>query len=187
MGMMGSGKSTLGHALAQRRGVPYIDNDDHLRHATGSDAATIAREQGVDRLHEIEWRLLEEALLQDDASVVSAPGSVALDADAAERLLAGHHVVWLRARPETLAARVRHDPMRPLLGGDLAESMGTLSAAREPGFRRLAGVVVDVDDRDAGDLVDEILRGLDRPAASVQPGAGAAACRPRDRGANGPR
>jgi shikimate kinase len=64
------------------------------------------------------------------------------------------------ARPETLAARVSRDPVRPLIGHDPATSMAALVAERAPGFARLAGVVIDVDDLDVASVVERIVASL---------------------------
>lgn len=155
MGMMGAGKTTVGVALAASLGVPYADNDDGLRARMGLDAAGVAGERGPEGLHAIERQVLEEAVRRPDRAVIGAPGSVALDRGA-PALLATQHVVWLRARVETLAARVRRDPVRPLLGVDPTASLLALAAQREPGFSRLADVTVDVDGLSVAEVVERI-------------------------------
>jgi shikimate kinase len=155
IGMMGAGKTSVGRALAERLGVGYTDNDDGLRARTGLDAASVARQQGTTLLHRIEYEILDAALHRDDGAVIGAPASVALD-DRAAALLAGHLVVWLRARPETLATRVRHDAARPLLGKNLIASLRVLAAEREPAFARLVSATVDVDGLSVDAVVDRV-------------------------------
>lgn len=159
IGMMGAGKSTVGRALATRLRVRYADNDEALAAVAGRSAAEIAHDEGVDALHHQEWRVLEDALRTDDRSVVGAPGSVAFDS-ARDQLFAGQTVVWLRARPQTLARRVEHDAARPLLGSDVVESLTHLAAAREPVYARLADVTVDVDGLDVDAVVERVLAAL---------------------------
>src|SRR6202043_3897037 len=65
IGMMGSGKTRVGIALAARLGVPYADNDEELQARTGLDAAALARERGVAALHAIEDEILDAALHRD--------------------------------------------------------------------------------------------------------------------------
>ena len=159
IGMMGAGKSTVGRALAARLGVRYADNDEALVGAAGSSAASLAHDRGVDALHQLEWRVLDEALRRDDGAVVGAPGSIAFD-EARDAVLGGQLTVWLRARPETLARHVEHDAARPLLGSDVVESLTHLAAAREPVYARLADVTVDVDGLTVGDVVERVLAAL---------------------------
>ena len=55
-------------------------------------------------------------------------------------------VVWLRAKPETLARRVGDGAGRPLLGDDPAEAMVRLNEVRAPLYAEIADLVIDVDD-----------------------------------------
>ncbi len=97
-----------------------------------------------------------DALRADDGAVVGAPGSIALDPDAAA-VLAGQRAVWLRATLDTLAARIPHDPVRPLLGAAPAAVLAALMREREPGFASLATSVVDVDGLPVEAIVDRIV------------------------------
>lgn len=147
VGMMGSGKTTVGRALAARLGWPYWDNDGALRARTGRDVAEVLLDEGSERLHDLEYAVLLDALAAPPPYVVSAPGSAALHPAARSRL-AEEYVVWLRARPDTLAARVAGGPSRPFLGGaDVAATVLALDAERRDGFAAIATYVVDVDDR----------------------------------------
>lgn len=159
MGMMAVGKTTVGRALASRLHVAYDDNDDALHARAGVDAATFAQQHGVDALHALEHDILKDAVGRDDRAVVGAPGSVALD-PAASEVLRGQHAVWLRARVETLAARVRHDPARPLIGDDVEGTLRRLLAEREPGFQKLATSTVDVDELTVEQIVEQVVEGL---------------------------
>ncbi|MGH7722556.1 MAG: shikimate kinase [Candidatus Dormibacteria bacterium] len=161
VGMMGAGKTTIGRLLAERWGVTYADNDEELRRLTGRDPAETARALGAVALHRVEHDILVAAVRRCDGAVVGAPGSVALDASA-DALLADQRVVWLRARPGTLLARLSHGPARPLLGKDPAAALTLLMREREPGFERLADAIVDVDGLDAEVAVDTVARAVGR-------------------------
>jgi shikimate kinase len=62
VGMMGSGKTTIGSKLAARTGWPLLDNDQLVRELAGREPASIAAEDGEDRLREAETEALMRAL-----------------------------------------------------------------------------------------------------------------------------
>jgi shikimate kinase len=143
IGMMGAGKTAVGSRVARRLGWRWWDNDVELERATGRDARTLVAERGVEAAHAEETRVLLDALRQERI-VVSAAGSVVLDPRGLEALR-GEWVVWLRARVETLAARVRGGTHRPFLDSEIALTLHQLDAERRGLYQQVASLVLDVD------------------------------------------
>ena len=157
VGMMGSGKSTVGRELAGRLGWAFLDSDAQVEASTGSTVAELFAERGEEGFRAEESRVLAEALAGGQPAVVSAAGGTVL-AEANRALLrSGGIVVWLRAEPATLAARVGSGAGRPLLGGDPAARLVELDAVRRPLYEEVADVTVDVDRLDRSGVVDRIL------------------------------
>lgn len=156
MGMMGAGKTTIGRALERACGLVYVDNDVHLAHRTGADTRSLARATGPERLHAAEVDQLREALDADVPGIVAAAAGV-VDQPAGVELLREAFVVYLRARPETLAARVGAGEGRPWLDGDPLAWMTATLARRRERYEELADVVVDVDDADPEQVANRIL------------------------------
>ncbi|HVW33456.1 MAG TPA: shikimate kinase, partial [Acidimicrobiia bacterium] len=117
VGLMGAGKTTVGRALAGLLGRPLVDNDAQIVSATGATVADISAAAGVAEMRRLESAALTAALASPEPAVITAAAGTVLDADVRHRL-AAPFVVWLRARPATVAGRVGHDPARPLLGDD---------------------------------------------------------------------
>src|SRR5687767_9702466 len=105
VGLMGSGKSTVGRALAEHLGLAFLDNDELLEARCGRTAAEVQDAGGRAELHRLEAEVLCEALARPQPCVVTAAASVVED-DAALARLEHHQVVWLRASDEVLIARV---------------------------------------------------------------------------------
>lgn len=174
IGMMGVGKTTVGRLLAERLGAVYIDNDDLVRRRTGRGVREILEESGEDALRSAERIALTEALGVPGRTVLGVPGGIVLDP--ADRALVAQAVgvtLWLRARPQTIATRVR-DTDRPWLGDDPLRSITALAATRDPHYADLADVVVDVDEGSPDEVAAEaeraVRRAVEGAAAGTPPG-----------------
>jgi shikimate kinase len=142
IGLMGSGKSTVGPKLARKLELPFADNDVILLRRSGRTARDIEQTEGFDALHRAEADALLEAL--ENPAVIAAAAGAVLEPDVA-RALRGHTVVYLRADPDALAERLRQDDgYRPLAGRDPHELLREQFHARDEVYRSLASLVVDV-------------------------------------------
>jgi shikimate kinase len=164
VGLMASGKTTVGRLLGVRLGRPFVDNDVVLERRTGHSAREIALADGADALHLREAEALIDALAQPVPAVVAAAAAAPLEplAVAVMRL---HDVVYLRATPEVLAARLAKgsdDDHRPFVSGDAGAVPAAQFAARDARYRALAKLVVDADIDDADAIVDAIMSALAR-------------------------
>jgi len=158
IGMMGSGKTTVGRALAGRLGYGFVDSDEVIQAQTGRTVREIFATDGEAAFRRLETDALIGALNSDEALVVAAAGGVVLAEQNRAAMRAGAcRIVWLTAPVEVLAARAETGGHRPLLDGDTAESMRRLYAEREPLYRELAQQTVASDDRPLADIVTEIV------------------------------
>jgi shikimate kinase len=157
VGMMGAGKTTVGRELARRLGWRFLDSDEMIEASTGATVVEIFATQGEEAFRVEETRVLAEALTEGGPAVVSAAGGTVLSPANREMLANVGAVVWLRADPATLAARVGAGVGRPLLGSDPAQNLIALDAVRRPLYGEVADVIIDVDPLDASTVVDRIL------------------------------
>lgn len=158
--MMGAGKTTTGQAAARRLGWEFLDSDRQVEARTGRTVADIWREQGEAGFRDLEAQALAEALTESDQrpAVIAAAGGVVLNPRNRELLQDHPPVVWLRARPETLVARVRGGTHRPLLDNDPADALLRLDRQRRPYYEELATAVIDVDDLTPDEVVERVVR-----------------------------
>lgn len=156
VGLMGSGKTTVGAALAAALGVPHRDSDTDIEHETGMTGRQHAARDGIDALHALEARHLLEALERPGASVISTAASTLDDLTCRAALLDPRHlVVWLDASPAALATRLQPDDHRPAIGPDMAEVLERQAVQRAPSLREVADLRLDAT-RPVADLVEAI-------------------------------
>jgi len=164
VGMMGSGKTTVGLALADLTGWPYVDNDAMVAELAGTPTQSLQATQGGDALHMLEAVVVDRIISLDPPLVAGIPGSAIASDALRAHLRAGGHVVWLRARLDTLAARIGDGTSRPFFAGhDVSDTLKRLYEGREPLYAAVAHQVVDVDDATPQQVAQQILDALPRP------------------------
>jgi len=160
-GFMGTGKTSVGRALAGRLGVPFADTDSLIEKREGRSVTEIFDDRGEAYFRKVEKQAIAEALAIPGAVVATGGGAV-LDADNAEVLCKAAPLVCLSARPDVIEARTRaQGGTRPLLSGADSEGrIAALLAQRAEAYAR-ADRQIDTSDRDLEDLVGEIGAFLD--------------------------
>lgn len=173
IGLMGSGKSTIGRRLSRETGWPYLDNDALLEAVTGRTAPDLIAEGGEAGLHAAEMAAFAYALTAPTPVIVGVAGWIVADRDGRERLRDAGTVVWLRARPETLHTRSgtgrgrRTDATSVDWIRDVAEE-------RADWFASVADLTIDVDRMRPREIVTRILsRPEVRAARAAGPGRAA--------------
>lgn len=160
-GMMGAGKSSAGRALAARLGWEFIDTDERVERRAGLSISELFQSEGEAHFRRFEREVLCE--LPDRRAVVALGGG-AVVSDQNRRILRAKGVlVWLDARPETLAERVAEDGERPLLAGAVGaarvERLRSLQAERAGAYAR-ADVRVETDGKSPAEVCQAVLRAL---------------------------
>jgi len=161
VGMMGSGKSTVGPLLADRLGCAFLDLDHEIERRAGSSIPTLFADQG-----EAQFRRLERQCIEDVAThvgVVALGGGAIAQPGIAEILAATGRVVYLKASPEQLMARLGRGGRRPLLAGlDAGQRLEKLTQLFDE--RRVhyegAEIELEVGGRDAADTLEELVQRL---------------------------
>lgn len=143
IGMPGSGKSTIGRALAKCLYLTFIDADRELTDRTGVAIATIFELEGEPGFRQRETALMAELCARADILVATGGGSILLE-DNRRLLHATGVVIYLRAKLDDLWSRTRHDSKRPLLRTDNPRAvLASLLEIREPLYTEIADLVVE--------------------------------------------
>lgn len=143
IGMPGSGKSTVGAALAKHLGLELVDADGLIE---AQEQQTL--QQIMDGKGNAAFRAIEEQVLTDMPiypSVISTGGSVVYSEKIMARLMAASSVVYLRATFDTIEYRVSLAPQRGI-ASDGDQTLRDLYAERVPLYERYGEIVVDCDE-----------------------------------------
>ena len=140
---MGSGKTTLGRALATRLGLAFRDVDARIAADAGCDIPVIFANEGDAGFRARESRVLAEVLDGEPAVIATGGGAVLAEANRNAMRDAGF-VIYLQVDPATQLARLAGDTGRPLLDApDRARRLADLQAIREPLYRDVAHHLFD--------------------------------------------
>lgn len=161
VGLMGTGKTTVGRIVADRLGWPFADSDADIEAARDRTVRQLRDELGDEAMHALEARALLDRLRAPGPLIVAAAASVIEDPACRSALLDdGVAVAWLRVSPAVAAARFGSSGHRPAFGPDPETFLAEQAARRDPLFRAVADVVVDTDHADPDEEADAILEAL---------------------------
>jgi len=162
--MPGGGKSTVGKQLARRLNVPFFDTDDVIRLHEGCSIAAFFEAQGEERFRDVETEALHGLLTDasDTGRVIATGGGIVLREANRQALRNDAVSIYLRAGPEELFRRVRHDTRRPLLQvRDPLAKLRDLYAKRDPLYREVSAFVIETGKPSVTMLVNLIMMQLE--------------------------
>ncbi|HOC31416.1 MAG TPA: shikimate kinase [Armatimonadota bacterium] len=144
IGMMGSGKSSVGRLLAERLGWEFIDTDAMIVDGAGKSIAGIFADEGEKAFRDLEVQAIASAAGREHCIIATGGGAV-LRPENREALWRRCRVVWLKVSPDEAVARAANGDRRPLLESpDPAASARAILQQREC-FYALADVAVDTN------------------------------------------
>jgi shikimate kinase len=184
IGLPGSGKSTVGSHLARRVDLSFVDTDTEIEKQIGCPIRDYFQCEGESSFRDVEEQVIARLFQPIDVGhvsdaatvagkrtgigtaipikrVISTGGGAILRQSNRELLRQNGYVVYLRASPEQLARRLRHDRHRPLLQvEDPLQKLRELYDVRDPLYRETAHFVVDTAKPSVAALVDTIVAQL---------------------------
>tara|TARA_Y100001970_G_scaffold286539_1_gene408940 strand:+ start:671 stop:1183 length:513 start_codon:yes stop_codon:yes gene_type:complete len=114
VGMMGSGKSTIGTLISKRLNLDFIDIDKNIEKNEGMKIFQIFEEKGEKYFREIEKNLTIEVLNKKNC-VISLGGGAFLNDEIRKKILVDHLSVWLNWPPSTIINRIKKSNKRPVI------------------------------------------------------------------------
>jgi 3-dehydroquinate synthase len=158
---MGSGKTTVGRALAKKLNKRFFDSDHEIEARTGASIPLIFEIEGEASFRQREADMIRELSAYDDVVLATGGGSI-LDPRSREHLKSRGLVIYLRAGVSSILQRTSHDKNRPLLQtADPRRRLEELTLQREPYYREVADVIIETGRPNVQYLVQTIVAHLD--------------------------
>jgi len=171
VGPMGSGKSTVGRALARKINFRFIDSDREIEARCGVDIPTIFEYEGEQGFRDREERIIDELSNLPGVVLATGGGSILREINR-QRLTSRGCVILLRVDIKEQLRRVAFDSSRPLLHTDDPEArLRSLMEEREPIYTAVAHLSVSTDSRRMHHVVSRIWRQLQQRNICLQPPA----------------
>jgi shikimate kinase len=143
VGMMGSGKSTIGRLLSEATGWPYVDNDELVRRSHGATPRELLAERGEAVMRAAESSALARGLEVPEPAIIGVAAGTILDPSNRELLKSGGIVVWLRTGADALASRAMEAEHRPWIDAGGGSWIRDAAAEREPLYASVADITID--------------------------------------------
>lgn len=173
IGLPGSGKSTVGRQLARRLSAHLVDSDQLIEQRLGCSIREYFEREGEDAFRDVEQAVLHDAVTEavhnvGQQVVLSTGGGSVLRLANRQLLKQYAKVVYLRATPEDLYRRLKHDRNRPLLQtGDPLQRLRDLYAQRNPLYQETAHFQVETGRPSVAMLVNMIVMQLEMAGGNL--------------------
>lgn len=160
VGLMGSGKTSIGRRISEAVGLPFVDTDEEVEKAAGCPIHEIFARFGEEEFRSGERRVIQR-ILEGAPAVVASGGGSYMDVGT-RKIIAKHGVtIWLRAGLDTLVERTQRKNTRPLLReGNPREILARLMEERHPVYAE-ADIIVDVGREHADQTAKRTIDKLD--------------------------
>jgi len=157
IGMMGSGKSTLGKLLAQQLGLAFIDIDSVIEKKEQMSVSEIFAQKSEAYFREVEKSTIL-SVFKPENLVISLGGGAFENSETRDYLLQNAKVIYLKTTPQTIFERIKNDNSRPLLYGKMSvEHISDIINKRKTNYES-AHLTVETDNKTPAKIIREILK-----------------------------
>jgi shikimate kinase len=142
VGMMGSGKTTMGRILARHLNKVFVDSDEEIQFRTGVTIPHIFDVEGEPGFRQRETDALAALVIRNDLVLATGGGAV-LAPENRTMMSENGIVIYLKANVHDLWLRTRNDRNRPLLQtGNVHAKLAELLQQRNALYQQVADIVM---------------------------------------------
>jgi shikimate kinase len=113
LGMMGSGKSTIGYLVSKKLNLKFMDIDNLIIEKTGTSILEIFKQKGEDHFRDLEEKITLRTL-KNIYGIVSLGGGGFINKKIRKEVLKNHFSFWLNWDESILLKRIKNSKKRPL-------------------------------------------------------------------------
>lgn len=156
IGMMGSGKTSVGKLLSEFLGYGFMDTDHAIEKAENNSISSIFETKGENYFRDLETNIISQIPLYD--TIVATGGGLPVFNENMDTLLGMGVLIYLKANPEQILKRLENSNNRPLFQNDMVEFNELLKIRSK--FYERAHHVIDVSDKNLQEICNEIKQKL---------------------------
>ncbi len=158
VGLMGSGKTTIGKQLAKTLGMPFFDSDKEIEESTGVNIPTIFEYEGEGGFREREHAVIKQ-LSNKDGIVMATGGGAVIQQQNRDILKEHGFVVYLQCSIDKILQRTKRDKQRPLLNTENPKArLEVLFIERAPMYSECADYKIDTGIMPTRKVVQNIVK-----------------------------
>lgn len=156
IGMMGSGKTTIGKLLGEKLTLRSIDIDVIIEQNEKRTVSEIFQNEGEKYFRDIERETIKKNFTNKDL-IISLGGGAFEDQLTQELLLKNSTVIYLKTSPNVILERIKNNTNRPLLKNQMTvEKIQSIILQRQKNYE-LANITILTDNKNTDKIVEEIL------------------------------
>ena len=161
IGLMGTGKTTVGRQLSRKLKMDFYDSDRVIEERTGADIPLIFEKEGETGFRKREAAIIDE-LTQKKNIILATGGGAVINAENRNHLINRGTVFYLKSNLKTLIERTSKDKNRPLLHADepAATILQRLLDQRGPLYEGTADYVIETANNSIHSVIQAIIKSL---------------------------
>jgi shikimate kinase len=158
-GFMGTGKTTIGKALADKLKFPVYDIDEFIEEKTGKQVKAIFKEQGEGVFRDLETKSIQMLPLED--VVITTGGGLPVRTENRKYMMENGTVVFLHTDLDVIFERLKQDENRPLALHASKEDLAELYLSRKTAYEDCS-FMINTTGKSINEVTAEIIRRLER-------------------------
>jgi len=156
VGLMGSGKTSIGKLLAKKTGRLFIDIDNEIIKESDMTITEIFNKFGENYFRDLEHKILSKAKSTEN-HVISTGGGIILKLENIKIMKNSGTIIFLDIDVETQLSRVKNKKNRPLLDGDnMIGNLVNIKKERDYIYKNISDYIISISEKNKSEIVGEI-------------------------------